>query len=113
MLGGLGNLPGLMKQAKAFQERLATLQQELASRRFECESGGGAVKAVVDGKGLLISVRIQPEAAADVELLEDMVTSAVRAANQKAHDAMRETMTQMTGGINIPGLSDMFGSSGG
>lgn len=112
MLGGLGNLPGLMKQAKAFQERMASLQQELASKRFECESGGGAVKAVVDGKGVLISVRIQPDAAADVELLEDMVTSAVRAANQKAHDAMRDTMSQLTGGINIPGLTDMLGTGG-
>ncbi len=109
MLGGLGNLGGIIKQAKEMQERMATMQKELAERRFEAESGAGAVKAVVDGKGTLVNVKIQPDAAQDIELLEDLITSAVRTASTKAHEAVREEMASMTGGLNIPGLSDMLG----
>lgn len=109
MLGGLGNLGGLFKQAKEFQERLAAIQQKLAAKRFQGESGAGAVVATVDGKGTLVDVKIQPDAVADVELLEDLITSAVGAAADKAHEAVREEMTALTGGINIPGLTDMLG----
>ena len=84
-------------------------QKELADRRYDAESGAGAVTAVVDGKGMLIKVRIQPEAAQDVELLEDLITSAVQAAATKAHEAARQEMASMTGGLNIPGLSNMLG----
>lgn len=111
MLGGLGNIGGLIKQAKEMQERMAAMQKELADRRYDAESGAGAVTAVVDGKGMLVKVRIQPEAAQDVELLEDLITSAVQAAATKAHEAARQEMASMTGGLNIPGLSNMLGGN--
>lgn len=109
MLGGLGNLGGLFKQAKEFQGRLAAIQEELVAKRFQGESGAGAVVATVDGKGTLVDIKIQPDAVADVELLEDLVTSAVRVAAGKAHEAAREEMTSLTGGMDIPGLADMLG----
>ena len=88
------------------------MQAELANRRFDADSGGGSVQAIVDGKGTLVSIKIQPDAARDVELLEDLVTAAVRAAAGKAQEAARQDMADMTGGINIPGLSDLLSGAG-
>lgn len=111
MFGGLTNLPGLFKQAKELQERMATLQQEIAARRFQGDAGGGTVVVTVDGRGMLVDVKIQPDAVADVELLEDMIKGAAAVANNKAQDAARAEMAQLTGGMNIPGLSEMFGGA--
>jgi len=112
MFGQLGNLAGLMKSAKDIQANMAKMQAELAVRRFESESGGGAVRATVDGKGVLVDIRIEPTAAQDVELLEDLIKSAVCAASTKAHNAMKAEMAQLTGGLNIPGWDEMLGGSG-
>ncbi|MFQ5463899.1 MAG: YbaB/EbfC family nucleoid-associated protein [Phycisphaerae bacterium] len=109
MFGQLGNLAGLMKSAKDIQANMAKMQAELAVRRFEAEAGGGAVRATVDGKGVLVDIRIEPTAAQDVELLEDLIKSAVCVASTKAHDAMKAEMAQLTGGLNIPGLDEMLG----
>ena len=112
MLGGLGNLAGILKSAKEMQGNLAKLQEELATRRYESQSGGGIVRAVVDGKGTLIDVRIDEQAMSDRELLEDLIKAAVCAAHAKAQEAMKTEMAGLTGGLNIPGLTDMLGGGG-
>lgn len=109
MLGGLGNIAGLMKSAKEMQANLARVQAELATRRYVGDAGGGMVTATLDGKMTLIDIKIDPEAANDVELLEDLVKAAVGAAAAKAQEGIKQEMAQVTGGINIPGLSDMLG----
>ena len=109
MLGGLTNLPGMIKQAKEMQGRMAEMQKELAAKRHDGDAGGGAVVATVDGRGTLVDIRIQPDAVADVELLEDLVKGAVAAASSKAIDAAKEEMAKLTGGLNIPGLGDLLG----
>lgn len=109
MMGGLGDLSGLFKQAKEFQQRLADSQKELQSKRYNGEAGGGAVKATVDGKGTLVDIKIQPDAAQDVELLEDLVKAAVGVAVRNAQESMQHQMAQLTGGLNIPGLTDLLG----
>ena len=73
MLGGIGNLAGLLKSAKEIQAQMAKMQAELASRRHEGDAGGGMVRATVDGKSTLVDIKIDPQAAKDVELLEDLV----------------------------------------
>ncbi len=109
MLGGLGNIAGLMKQAKEMQGKMADMQRELEAKRFEAESGGGVVKAIVDGKGTLVDIKIAPEAVEDVELLEDLIKGAVSVAGKKAQEGAKEQLSAMTGGMNIPGLSDLLG----
>lgn len=109
MLGGLGNIAGLMKSAKEMQANLARVQAELATRRYVGDAGGGMVTATLDGKMTLIDIKIDPEAANDVELLEDLVKAAVGAAAAKAQEGIKQEMAQVTGGMNIPGLSDMLG----
>lgn len=109
MLGGLGNFAGMLKSAKELQGNLARMQEEMASRRFESASGGGAVTATVDGKGTLLKIVIDPKSASDVELLEDLIVAAVAAAGTKAQESMKQDLAAMTGGLNIPGLSQMLG----
>ena len=110
MLGGLGNLGGIFKQAKEMQSRMREMQEWLALQRYEGDAGGGSVVATVDGKGTLVDIRIQPDTATDIELLEDLVKGAVSAATSKAHTAAKEHMAQLAGGLNIPGLNEMLGS---
>lgn len=112
MFGKLGDIAGLLKSAKEMQSRMAEMQEQLAAKRFEAEAGGGMVRAIVDGKGTLVDIRIDPQAASDVELLEDLVKGAVCAATHKAHEGMKQEMSGLTGGMDIPGLSDMLGGGG-
>ena len=63
----------------------------------------------MDGKLTLIDIKIDSEAANDIELLEDLVKAAVGAASAKAQEGIKQEMARVTGGINIPGLSDMLG----
>jgi DNA-binding YbaB/EbfC family protein len=112
MLGGLGNLTAMLKQAKEMKGRLEQMQAEAANLRFTGEAGGGAVVATVDGRGCLVDIKIKPEATSDVELLEDLIKAAAGAAVAKWHQGMKSEMAKLTGGVDIPGLSDLFGSAG-
>jgi DNA-binding YbaB/EbfC family protein len=109
MLGGLGNLAGLLKSAKEMQTQMAKLQEELAKRRYDADAGGGVIRATVDGKGTLINIKIDPQAVNDVELLEDLVKAAVCAAVAKSQEAMKSELASLTGGLNVPGLTEMLG----
>ncbi len=113
MLGGLGNLSGLFKQAKEMQKRMAEVQENLVAKRYQGNAGGGAVEATVDGKGSLVDIKIQPDAVNDVELLEDMIKGAIAVATSKAHDAVKQEMSQLTGGMSIPGLDQLLGGQSG
>ena len=109
MLSGLGNLAGIMKTAKSLQANMQKMQTELANRRYEGDAGGGVVRATVDGKSTLIDIKIDPQAAKDVELLEDLVKAAVGAAIKKSQEAMKTELAGLTGGLDIPGLNEMLG----
>ncbi len=111
MLGGIGNLAGLLKSAKEIQAQMAKIQAELASRRYEGDAGAGMVRATVDGKSTLIDIKIDPQAVNDVELLEDLVKAAVCAATAKSQEAMKSELAGLTGGLNIPGMTEMLGGS--
>ncbi|MFQ5423069.1 MAG: YbaB/EbfC family nucleoid-associated protein [Phycisphaerae bacterium] len=110
MLGGLGNMASMFKQAKQMQSKMKEMQASLESMTYEADAGAGAVTATVNGKMALLGLKITPEtvAAGDVEMLEDLIKAAVAAAQRKAADGMKETMRQMTGGLNIPGISELL-----
>lgn len=111
MFGQLGNLAGLMKQAKEMQSRMKEMQEALANTRFDAESGGGAVTATVTGKLELVALKIDPKIVQpdDIEMLEDLIKSAILAAQRKASDGMKEQMQKMTGGLSLPGLDGLLG----
>lgn len=109
MFGNLGNMASMLKSVKDFQSNMAKLQQELAQRRHDGDAGGGLVRAVVDGTGTLVDVKIDRSALDDVELLEDLVKGAVSAAVTKSREAMQQEVSALTGGMVPPGMLDMLG----
>ncbi len=99
----------MLKNAKQMQGNLVKMQEEMAAKRFEGAAGGDMVRATVDGKGTLLDLKIDPKAVEDVELLEDLVKSAVCAATTKSQEAMKEQMSSLAGGMDLGGLSQMLG----
>ena len=97
----------MMQQAQKLQEKLAKTQEELEKLTVEASSGGGAVKVTVNGQQKIQSVKISPEAVnpEDVELLEDLVLTAVSEAITKSQQAAAEQFGGLTGGLKIPGLT--------
>jgi nucleoid-associated protein EbfC len=100
---GMGDI---LKQAQEMQKQMSGMREEMGSVRVEGISGGGMVKAEVDGKMQLRKIAIDPAAVdpEDVGMLEDLVVLAVQAGQKKAAEEMEKKMSEMTGGLNLPGL---------
>ena len=94
----------MMKQAQKQLAQLQKIQEELETLTVEGSAGGGAVKVTMTGKQIVEAVVIDPEAAEEVELLQDMVLAAVNDAAAKAQEMAPQKMAVVTGGINIPGF---------
>ena len=96
----------MIQQAQKLQEKLAAVQQELSNTTIEATSGGGAVKVFIDGQQKIQSVKISPEVinSHDVEMLEDLILTAVNEAMKRAEEETSSEMNKLTGGMNIPGM---------
>ena len=110
---GFGGSAGMMRQQQQMQQKLLKMQQDMAKAQEEVENstftasvGGGAVQATANGKKQLTDLVIQADVVdpQDVEMLQDLVLSAVNEALRQAEDAMESTLQNITGGMNIPGL---------
>ena len=97
-------MQAMLKQAQKMQEDMATAQAELEAKEYSATAGGGMVTATVDGKHLLRSLELNPEAVdpEDTEMLSDMIMAAVNEAVRKAQAESEETMGKLTGGMNLP-----------
>ncbi len=95
-----------LRQAQQLQAKLAKAQEELGNITVEASSGGGAVKVVIDGNQKIRSVEISPEVvdAGDVELLQDLVMTAVNEAISKSQELVSNHLGSLTSGFNIPGF---------
>ena len=94
-----GNMQAMMKQAQQMQQRL---QEEIAQIRVEASSGGGMVTVKMDGNKNCLGVKIDPEVAGDVEMLQDMVMAAFNEAHKKVEDETQQKMGAMLGGLGLP-----------
>lgn len=96
----------LARQAQKMQEAMETATEELEAKEYSATSGGGAVKAVVNGKMEIKSLDIDPEVIdpEDAEMLADLVMAATNEALRAANEDKEETMGALSGGLNIPGL---------
>ena len=94
----------MMRQAQQLQNRLAKAQEELEAMTVEGSAGGGVVRVTMTGKQEVTAVVIEPEAAEDVDLLQDLVAAAVNDAFARTQELAAEKMGALTGGMNIPGL---------
>ncbi len=97
----------IFQQAQKLQAKLAKAQEELSNITLEASSGGGAVKVTINGQQKIQSVKISPEVVNpdDVELLEDLVLTAVTEAIAKSQEVATKQLGGLTGGLKIPGLT--------
>ncbi len=100
------NMQKMMKQVQKMQAEMLKLQEELGGRTVESTAGGGAVKAVANGKQELVAIEIKPEAIdpEDIEMLQDLILTAVNGALNQSREMVTNEMRRFTGGLNIPGL---------
>lgn len=102
----MAKLNQMMKQAQQMQMKMAALQKELETREFEASSGGGMVTAKVNGKQELLDIAINKECVdpEDVDMLQDLVKTAVNQALTESQETVSNAMSKITGGMSIPGL---------
>jgi len=95
----LGNMQAMLKQAQQMQQKL---QEEIAQIRVEASAGGGMVTVRMDGQKQVLGVKIDPEVAGDVEMLQDMVMAAVNEAAKRVDEEAKQKMGGMLGGMGLP-----------
>ena len=104
-MGGGMNM-NMIKQAQKMQQDMLKMQQELQEKEYQAAAGGGVVSATVNGKHELKSLAIDPEAVdpEDVEMLQDLIISAVNEALRQAEEAMDGKMNALTSGLGLGGF---------
>ena|ERR1041385_7218282 len=97
------NIQEMMQQAKQMQDRM---QKQVAEMRVEASAGGGMVTVVMNGNKQLQSIAIDPEVVSkdDVEMLQDLIVAAMNDATRKVDDQIQGQMSDLMGGLKIPGL---------
>jgi hypothetical protein len=109
MFGDLGKIMGLVGNLKT---KLPALKEKMERDTYTAESGGGAVKATVNGKLAIVDISIADRCLADSgmdrEMLEDLIKAAISAAQKQAAEATAAALMELTGGIDLPGLGDLL-----
>lgn len=97
---------GMMKQAQMMQERMQAIQEEVEKKSVTATAGGGVVSVTMSGKKEIEEIVLKPEVVDpdDIETLQDLIMVAVNDAIKQADDMMAQGMSEITGGLNIPGL---------
>ena len=104
--GGMGNMQAMMKKVQKMQSDMVKMQEEMKSRTVETSVGGGAVTVVVNGTKELKSIKINPSAVdpEDVEMLEDMILTAINDGMKQIDEMTEKEMSKVTGGMKLPGM---------
>ena len=105
-IGGAQNMNSMIKQAQKMQDEITELQNDIEARDFSATSGGGAVEVVVTGAKNIKALTIKPEVVDkdDVEMLQDLIISAINEAMADVEKTTEEEMNKITGGVALPGL---------
>lgn len=100
------DIGGIVKQAQKLQAKMAKMQEELAGKTVESSVGGGMVTVVANGRQEIVSIKIEPEVidVNDLEMLQDLILTAVNDALKRSQEMMQEEMGKLTGGLKIPGI---------
>jgi len=101
----------LMKQAQKMQQEITRIQEETRKKTVEASAGGGMVTVTANGAMEIVSIKIEPEVVnpEDIEMLQDLILAATNEALRRAQQMVSEEMSKITGGLNIPGLGNIFG----
>lgn len=102
----MNGMQGMLKKVKKMQSEMTKLQEELKEREVEGTAGGEAVKAVVNGNKNLVSLTLSPDAVdpEDVEMLQDLIVTAVNDAMKKVDEMTEKELGKVTGGLKLPGM---------
>jgi len=105
-----GNLGSIMKQAQEMQTKMKAIQESLKTKEIESSAGGDMVTLKMNGEYEITSLKIKPEVVTsdDIEMLEDLITAAVNEGARKVKEMSAEAMGELTGGMNIPGMGNLF-----
>ena len=103
---GAQNQGNMMKKIQQMQEDMTRIQEEIEATEFTSSDGGGAVEVTVNGSHEVLSIKMKPDVVdpEDIEMLEDLLISALNESIKKANDAMDQGMEKAKGGLSIPGL---------
>ncbi|MFN2353795.1 MAG: YbaB/EbfC family nucleoid-associated protein [Desulfopila sp.] len=104
------DLNNIMQQAQEMQAKMSQIQEQLANKTITGSAGGGMVNVTVNGRGDVLSVAIEDALISSEEkaMLQDLMVAATNDGLQKAKELGKQEMKQLTGGLNIPGLTNMF-----
>lgn len=104
--GGAQNMNQVIKQAQRMQDEITELQEQIEARDFSATAGGGAVEVVLTGKKTIKSLTLKPEVVdpEDIEMLQDLIISAVNEAINNIETETEAEMGKITGGVSLPGL---------
>ena len=104
-------LGDLMKQAQKMQQEMGKIQEESKKKTVEASAGGGMVVATASGALEIVSIKIEKDVVNpdDIEMLQDLVLAAVNEALRQAQQMVSDDMGKVTGGMNLPGMGNMFG----
>ncbi len=105
MFGNKAQMQNMLKKAKKMQEELQKKQEELKKQTVDVSVGGGAVSLTINGEKQITALKIAKDAIdpEDPEMLEDLITTAVNEAGKKADEMVQKSMSQVTGGLGLPG----------
>lgn len=105
-MGGNQNMNSMIKQAQKMQEQITELQNDIEEREFSATAGGGAVEVVLTGNKNIKSLTLKPEVVdpEDIEMLQDLIISAVNEAINNIESTTEDEMNKITGGVALPGL---------
>lgn len=105
MFGNKAQMQNMLKKAKKMQEELQKKQEELKKQTVDVSVGGGAVSLTMNGEKQITALKIAKDAIdpEDPEILEDLITTAVNEAGKKADEMVQKSMSQVTGGLGLPG----------
>ena len=105
MFGNKAQKQNMLKKAKKMQEELQKKQEELKKQTVDVSVGGGAVSLTMNGEKQITALKIAKDAIdpEDPEMLEDLITTAVNEAGKKADEMVQKSMSQVTGGLGLPG----------
>lgn len=103
---GAQNQGNMMKKIQQMQEDMTRIQEEIEATEYTSSVGGGAVEVTVNGSHEVLSIKMQPDVVdpEDIEMLEDLLISALNESIKKANDAMDQGIEKAKGGLSIPGL---------
>jgi DNA-binding YbaB/EbfC family protein len=104
-------LGDIMREAQKLQAQMQKLQEEAKKKTVEASAGGGMVTVVANGANEIVSIKIEKDVVNpdDVEMLQDLILAAANEALRRAQQMVSEEMGKLTGGLQLPGMGNMFG----